>query len=253
MLGLPSVAALAETFKVLGDVTRVRILDALSRSELCVCDIAQLIGLSESAVSHQLRLLRGMRLVRARRDGRMVFYTLDDQHIVRLFEQGMEHVEERPVTNHGQLRRLRAARRVDLQDRGDGLPRRGRDDRAAVQEPARPRRLLGRPGGPAAAREVRRDEGVGVGDCCGRRRCRLARVAGARGTDRRRRTGGEGTSRPAGDFRGSSRPRTSGRCSRRGNPAGAQSCSACRLPWASRRPCGVHGTRCACDRSTSTF
>ena len=95
MLGLPSVAALAETFKVLGDVTRVRILDALSRSELCVCDLAQLIGLSESAVSHQLRLLRGMRLVRARRDGRMAFYTLDDQHIVRLFEQGMEHVEER--------------------------------------------------------------------------------------------------------------------------------------------------------------
>jgi DNA-binding transcriptional ArsR family regulator len=95
MLGIPSVAALAETFKVLGDATRVRILDALSRSELCVCDIAQLLGLSESAVSHQLRLLRGMRLVRARRDGRMVFYTLDDQHIVRLFEQGMEHVEER--------------------------------------------------------------------------------------------------------------------------------------------------------------
>ena len=95
MLGIPSVVALAETVKVLGDVTRVRILDALSRSELCVCDIAQLLGLSESAVSHQLRLLRGMRLVRARRDGRMVFYTLDDQHIVRLFEQGMEHVEER--------------------------------------------------------------------------------------------------------------------------------------------------------------
>ena len=95
MLGIQSVAALAETFKVLGDVTRVRILDALSRSELCVCDLAQLIGLSESAVSHQLRLLRGMRLVRARRDGRMAFYTLDDQHIVRLFEQGMEHVEER--------------------------------------------------------------------------------------------------------------------------------------------------------------
>jgi DNA-binding transcriptional ArsR family regulator len=95
MLGIPSVAALAETFKVLGDVTRVRILDALSRSELCVCDLAQLIGLSESAVSHQLRILRGMRLVRARRVGRMAFYTLDDQHIVRLFAQGMEHVEER--------------------------------------------------------------------------------------------------------------------------------------------------------------
>ena len=89
------VTALAETFKVLGDTTRVRILDALSRSELCVCDIATLLGLSESAVSHQLRLLRGMRLVRPRRAGRMVYYSLDDQHIVGLFEQGLEHVEER--------------------------------------------------------------------------------------------------------------------------------------------------------------
>jgi ArsR family transcriptional regulator len=88
-------ASLAETFKVLGDVTRVRILDAVARAELCVCDIATSIGLSESAVSHQLRLLRGMRLVRARRAGRQVFYTLDDQHIVQLFEQGLEHVQER--------------------------------------------------------------------------------------------------------------------------------------------------------------
>ena len=90
-----SVAALAETFKVLGDPTRVRILDALSRSELCVHDIARLLGLSESAVSHQLRLLRGMRVVRARREGRLVFYALDDQHVVGLFEQGLEHVLER--------------------------------------------------------------------------------------------------------------------------------------------------------------
>lgn len=90
-----SVGALADTFKLLGDTTRVRILDALSRSELCVCDIAGILGLSESAVSHQLRLLRGVRLVRPRRAGRMVFYTLDDQHIVGLFEQGLEHVEER--------------------------------------------------------------------------------------------------------------------------------------------------------------
>ena len=95
LLADASVGALAETFRVLGDVTRVRILDALSRSELCVCDIARLLGLSESAVSHQLRLLRGMRLVRPRREGRMMFYTLNDQHIVRLFEQGLEHVEER--------------------------------------------------------------------------------------------------------------------------------------------------------------
>jgi len=89
-----AVRALAETFKLLGDATRVRILDALSRAELCVCDIARLLGLTESAVSHQLRLLRGMRLVRPRRAGRMVFYALDDHHIVRLFAQGLEHVEE---------------------------------------------------------------------------------------------------------------------------------------------------------------
>ena len=86
--------ALAETFRVLGDVTRVRILDAISRSELCVGEIADLLGLSESAVSHQLRLLRNMRLVRPRRDGKSIYYTLDDQHIVRLFEQGLEHVQE---------------------------------------------------------------------------------------------------------------------------------------------------------------
>jgi len=90
---------LAETFKVLGDATRVRILDAISRSELCVCDIAEVVGISESAVSHQLRLLRGMRLVRPRRDGRQVFYALDDHHIVRLFEQGLEHVQERNGTS----------------------------------------------------------------------------------------------------------------------------------------------------------
>jgi ArsR family transcriptional regulator len=97
LLAQPSALALAETFKVLGDVTRVRILDAISRSELCVCEIARLVGISESAVSHQLRLLRGMRLVRPRRAGRLVFYALDDQHIVRLLEQGLEHVEERKL------------------------------------------------------------------------------------------------------------------------------------------------------------
>ena len=89
------VAALAETFKVLGDGTRVRILDAVARVELCVCDIARQVGISESAVSHQLRLLRGMRLVRPRRVGRQIYYALDDQHIVGLFEQGLEHVQER--------------------------------------------------------------------------------------------------------------------------------------------------------------
>jgi ArsR family transcriptional regulator, lead/cadmium/zinc/bismuth-responsive transcriptional repressor len=95
LLAESSVTALAETFRVLGDTTRVRMLDALSRAELCVCDLAALLGLSESAVSHQLRLLRGMRLVRPRRDGRLVYYALDDEHIVDLFTQGLEHVEER--------------------------------------------------------------------------------------------------------------------------------------------------------------
>lgn len=94
-------AELAETFKLLGDVTRVRILDALSRQERCVSDLAALVGLSESAVSHQLRLLRNMRLVRARREGRMVYYALDDQHIIELFEQASHHVAEAGLVRRG--------------------------------------------------------------------------------------------------------------------------------------------------------
>jgi ArsR family transcriptional regulator len=89
-----TVHALADTFRVLGDPSRVRILDALSGGELCVCDIAGLAGISESAVSHQLRLLRGMRLVRPRRAGRLVYYALDDQHIIELLRQALTHVEE---------------------------------------------------------------------------------------------------------------------------------------------------------------
>jgi len=89
-----TVEEIAETFSVLGDPTRVRILDALAAGELCVCDIASLVGISESAVSHQLRLLRGMRLVRPRRAGRQVFYSVDDQHIVELLRLAITHVEE---------------------------------------------------------------------------------------------------------------------------------------------------------------
>jgi len=91
-----TVNALAETFRALGDGTRVRILHALSRAEVCVCDLAAAMNVSESAVSHQLRLLRSLRLVKSRRDGLHIFYTLTDQHIVRLFEQGLEHVREGP-------------------------------------------------------------------------------------------------------------------------------------------------------------
>lgn len=101
LLEAASASALAETFKALGDITRVRILDAISRDERCVGDIASLLGLSESAVSHQLRLLRSMRLVRARRAGQMMFYALDDHHIVKLFAQGLEHVQERARAGQG--------------------------------------------------------------------------------------------------------------------------------------------------------
>jgi DNA-binding transcriptional ArsR family regulator len=89
-----AVEALADTFRVLGDPTRVRILDALAGGELCVCDIARLAGISESAVSHQLRLLRSMRLVRTRRAGRLIYYTLDDHHIIELLELAFTHVQE---------------------------------------------------------------------------------------------------------------------------------------------------------------
>jgi ArsR family transcriptional regulator len=94
LIGEDAVADLAETFRTLGDPTRVRILDALSHGELCVCDLAALVRMSESAVSHQLRLLRSLRLVKPRREGRMVFYSLDDRHIMSLFRQGLKHVQE---------------------------------------------------------------------------------------------------------------------------------------------------------------
>ena len=118
-----SAAALAETFRALGDLTRVRMLDALAHSELCVQDLAARLHLTESAVSHQLRLLRNMRLVRTRRDGRLVFYALDDQHIVGLFEQGLEHVEEREARDGLPRRRSR-----DASGATAGLPRRSSGD-----------------------------------------------------------------------------------------------------------------------------
>ena len=94
LVDLPTAGVVAETFRLLGDPTRVRMLDALASGELCVCDLAALLGHTVSAVSHQLRLLRGVRLVRARRDGRMVFYSLDDHHIIGLLSQSRRHVEE---------------------------------------------------------------------------------------------------------------------------------------------------------------
>ena len=85
---------LAELFKVFGDSTRIKILYALFESELCVGDIAQILGLSQSAVSHQLRILKDSKLVKFRRDGKIIFYSLDDDHVRNIISMGMEHVEE---------------------------------------------------------------------------------------------------------------------------------------------------------------
>ncbi len=85
--------SLAETFKALGDPTRTRIVFALSREELCVCDLARLLDVTPSAVSHQLRVLRNMKLVRYRKDGKMTYYSLDDEHIEHLFNEGLRHVK----------------------------------------------------------------------------------------------------------------------------------------------------------------
>jgi len=89
-----AVNALAETFKLLGDPTRIKIVFALSREELCVCDLANLLGVSQSAVSHSLRALRQMRLVRFRKEGKIAYYALDDEHIAHLLDEGFRHVEE---------------------------------------------------------------------------------------------------------------------------------------------------------------
>ncbi|MEZ5344412.1 MAG: metalloregulator ArsR/SmtB family transcription factor [Pyrinomonadaceae bacterium] len=86
---------LARTFGALADPTRVRIISALLETELCVCDISALLKVSQSAISHQLRQLRDMRLVRSRKEGRIVYYTLDDEHISELFLLGSEHLRHK--------------------------------------------------------------------------------------------------------------------------------------------------------------
>lgn len=93
-LAVAPAEALAETFKVLGDPTRVRVLLALAERELCVCDLAELFDVTPSAVSHQLRILRAHRLVKARREGKLSFYSLDDDHVRVLFAEGLRHVLE---------------------------------------------------------------------------------------------------------------------------------------------------------------
>ncbi|AEY67416.1 putative transcriptional regulator [Clostridium sp. BNL1100] len=85
---------LAEVFKVFGDTTRIKILYALFASEMCVCDIAVLLNMNQSAISHQLRVLKQTKLVKYRKEGKTVFYSLDDEHVKRIFDQGLIHVSE---------------------------------------------------------------------------------------------------------------------------------------------------------------
>lgn len=86
---------LAEFFKILGDTTRTKILFALDQNEMCVCDIANVLGMSKSSISHQLGTLRRSGIVKCRKVGKEVFYTLDDEHVREVFEVGMEHIEHR--------------------------------------------------------------------------------------------------------------------------------------------------------------
>lgn len=83
---------LADLFKIFGDSTRIRILYVLFSSEMCVCDIAALLNMNQSAISHQLRVLKNARLVKSRRDGKVVYYSLDDDHVKQIFDQGLAHV-----------------------------------------------------------------------------------------------------------------------------------------------------------------
>lgn len=85
---------LAEFFKVFGDSTRIKIICALFESEMCVCDLAALLGVTQSAISHQLRTLKAARLVRYRREGKVVYYSLDDEHIKHIFDEGLKHITE---------------------------------------------------------------------------------------------------------------------------------------------------------------
>ncbi|WP_068557033.1 ArsR/SmtB family transcription factor [Thermotalea metallivorans] len=85
---------LAELFKVFGDSTRIKILWALDESEMCVCDIAFLLNMTQSAISHQLRVLKQAGLVKSRREGKIVFYSLEDEHVKQIFDQGLIHISE---------------------------------------------------------------------------------------------------------------------------------------------------------------
>ena len=86
---------LGDFFKIIGDSTRIKILSALFQSEMCVCDIAALLGMTQSAISHQLRVLKQGRLVKHRKEGKVVYYSLDDDHIKHIVDQGLTHISEK--------------------------------------------------------------------------------------------------------------------------------------------------------------
>lgn len=90
-----SVIELSKIFKALGDPTRLRIIDSLSREDLCVCDIADLLAMNQSAISHQLRVLRDLRLVKYVKRGKSAIYSLDDNHVLELFNQGLDHINHK--------------------------------------------------------------------------------------------------------------------------------------------------------------
>ncbi|MBL4936021.1 winged helix-turn-helix transcriptional regulator [Clostridium sp. YIM B02515] len=85
----------SELFKVFGDYTRIKIIYALLKKELCVCDIAEVLNMSQSSISHQLRVLKAARLVKFRKEGKVVYYSLDDEHVGSIFNAGLSHVEHK--------------------------------------------------------------------------------------------------------------------------------------------------------------
>ncbi len=91
----PYIFDLSNIFKALGDPTRLKIIFVLSKSDLCVCDIAKILDMTQSAISHQLRILRDLKLVKFTKQGKLAIYSLDDEHVLHLFEQGLDHVKHK--------------------------------------------------------------------------------------------------------------------------------------------------------------
>ena len=92
LIAIDEIQKLADIYKALGDPTRLRILHCLKNSEMCVCDISVILEMSQSAISHQLRVLRNLKLVKHRKEGKMVYYSLDDNHIFRILDEGLIHI-----------------------------------------------------------------------------------------------------------------------------------------------------------------